>query len=120
MNEFKTFNKDSIQVGNFKLNDKQKNNILNILRNAYETYNVSFRLFNKDFLCGNILKKYGLFCITEVNSKNGKETYMFHYVDDKYKCIFFGENGSTSVTEEFFQTAIFFQNQFDYYKIIIE
>jgi len=57
MNVFKTFGEDRIQVGNFKLNIGQKNNILNILRQTHGTNNVSFRLFNKDFLCGNDLKK---------------------------------------------------------------
>jgi len=48
------------------------------------------------------------------------KTYMFHYVNDIYQCILLEKDGTYSITEEYFQTAIFFENQFDYYKIIIE
>ena len=120
LNEFIFKDNKKIETGYYNLNNKQISEIIKILKKIYKSKALSFKLFNKDTLCVNDLKKYGLFCIIEIKFLHGYETIMIYVENNKYKSVLLDKNGNSSIGDKYLSILTFFKHPFDYYKIIFE
>ena len=119
MNEFIISTGNKIENQFYKLNDNQRNEIIKILKNIYKCDNVSFKLFYISYLNMDIMHKYPLFCISQIEFNNNNEIIMLYLEDKEFKsAILYKKGRAINVDKNILGTAL--ASNFDYYRIIFD
>ena len=117
MNEFKFINNNKIEDGQYKLNESQIKEIKKILKNLYNSEDVSFQLFGINALNIQNMINFNLFCIVEIKDfSNKNETFMFIQGEGEFKSIRLNKNGGSTLKD--ISALSIFNKTFDYYKIV--
>ena len=88
-----------------------------VLKNVYNSDDISLSYFSTGFLNLEIFKKIQLFCVTEFLAESEKEIFMYYFEQDKFKFIIINNKGITRFPSNNFNYMMIINNKFDYYKI---